>query len=90
MVLNAQYVIPEYVGEVAYWYDRDGPVIGVNGGMIQHLALDAIVGSSATRAASGILRDNGVDRVVTSLAGAAEFSGFRAGDSSTLEIIRSS
>ena len=90
MVLNAQYVIPEYVGELAYWYDRDGPVIGVNGGMIQHLALDAIVGSSATRAASGILRDNGVDRVVTSLAGAAEFSGFRAGDSSTLEIIRSS
>jgi hypothetical protein len=89
MAINAQMVIPEYVGDVIYWFDSEGPVLGVNGGMVQHLTMDALAGYSASSAASGILRENGVDRVVTSLSGASERSGFRASDSSTIEIIRS-
>lgn len=87
--INAQLVIPEYVGTIAYWVDSEGPCFGVNGGMVQHTSISTLAGVSASRGASGILRDDGVDRVVTSLLGGAPRSGFAATDSATIEIIRS-
>lgn len=87
--INAQLVIPEYVGTVAYWVDSEGPCFGVNGGMVQHTSISTLAGVSASRGASGILRDDGVDRVVTSLLGGAPRNGFAAQDSATIEVVRS-
>jgi hypothetical protein len=87
--VRAQLITREAQGYAAYWYDADGPVLGLTGGTISHLTLDSLAGVVSSAGASGILRDEGMDRIVTSLFDAGDRTTFGASDSATIEIIRS-
>lgn len=76
--------------QVAYWFSESGPTLGLPGGQIRQLATDTFAGvKQAASAASIVLRDEGVDRVLTALADSAPRSTFGASDVATIEVIKS-
>ena len=60
----------------------------MNDGSIKHLSWQAIVGETGAVAASGLLRDGGVDRLITALADSAQRTEVGATDSAEIIIIR--
>jgi hypothetical protein len=70
-----------------YWFTEDGAVVGYNGGNVQRLSVEALRGVTASSGASTVLRDGGLDRVVTALADTAPRASFGAVDSAEIEVI---
>ena len=90
MTVDGNLVSNDLPTRVAYWFSEDGPTLGLPGGQVRQLATDTFEGiKQAASAASIVLRDEGVDRVLTALADSAPRSTFGARDVATIEVIKS-
>ena len=57
----------QQAGRAAYWMTPNGPALGLPNGLVKYPTRDNLPGFSAASGVSGLLRDGGVDRVVTCL-----------------------
>ena len=65
--IPAELVDPQLTGLAAYWHSPVGAVFALPSGMLRYPTQGSMLGSHASSGVSGFLRDDGVDRVVTSL-----------------------
>ena len=66
----------QLTGRAAYWMTPSGPALGMPNGLVKYPTRDSLPGFSATSGVSGLLRDGGIDRVVTCLTDASVRSTF--------------
>lgn len=76
LTLPAELIDPQLTGRAAYWLTADGPCLALPGGVLRYPTRDSLPGFSATSGVSGLLRDGGIDRVVTCLTDASVRSTF--------------
>ena len=74
--LPAELLDPQQSGLAAYWQSPVGAVYAFPGGILRYPTQDTLPGTTATAGVSTLLRDGGVDRVVTVLTDATPRSAF--------------
>ena len=75
-------------GMVCVWATKDGPVIGLNSGVVVPFAERRVAFDKHERAAFGFREVNGLSQMLVSLASPKEDNGFRATDVATCDVIK--
>lgn len=88
VTVNAADFDDDLTGEAAYWYSKDGPVLGLPGGVVRSLTDNTLALPDYAEGTTLVREENGVRQAVTAVRGSGTGDSFRMGDEISFTVKR--